>query len=258
MLEVQSVVCLRCNLSLVSSAGAESLTTVVRLPLRSRFFPFLNWPAPSLEFLRGEALVGITVGLMVIPQGVAYAALAGMPLVTGIYASLFPALIAVLFSASTRLSVGPTALTCLLVGTSLTGLAERSSPKWVGLAIWLALFLGGLQVLLGLGRFGGLLNLVSSPVLMAFKQAAAVLIIGSQVPHLLGMPGWSEIQGMLGSGIEVEAIPAPHPMSAAFGLGHGLFSGRGVGGALRNRLTGLTPQARRSLDGCAASWPARA
>jgi len=249
MLEVQSVVCLRCNLSLVSSAGAESLTTVVRLPLRSRFFPFLNWPAPSLEFLRGEALVGITVGLMVIPPGVAYAALAGMPLVTGIYASLFPALIAVLFSASTRLSVGPTALTCLLVGTSLTGFAERSSPKWVGLAIWLALFLGGLQVLLGLGRFGGLLNLVSSPVLMAFKQAAAVLIIGSQVPHLLGM---------LGSGIEVEAIPAPHPMSAAFGLGHGLFSGRGVGGALRNRLTGLTPQARRSLDGCAASWPARA
>jgi SulP family sulfate permease len=129
MLVVQSVVRLRCNLSLVSSAGAESLTTVVRLPLRSRFFPFLNWPAPSLEFLRGEALVGITVGLMVIPQGVAYAALAGMPLVTGIYASLFPALIAVLFSASTRLSVGPTALTCLLVGTSLTGLAERSSPE---------------------------------------------------------------------------------------------------------------------------------
>jgi len=79
--------------------------------MRSRFFPFLNWPAPSLELLRGEALAGITVGLMVIPQGVAYASLAGMPLVTGIYASLFPALIAVLFSASTRLSVGATALT---------------------------------------------------------------------------------------------------------------------------------------------------
>jgi len=187
--------------------------------MRSRFFPFLNWPAPSLELLRGEALAGITVGLMVIPQGVAYASLAGMPLVTGIYASLFPALIAVLFSASTRLSVGPTALTCLLVGTSLTGLAERSSPEWVGLSIWLALFSGGLQVLLGLGRFGWLLNLVSSPVLMAFTQAAAVLIIGSQVPHLLGMPGWGEIQGMLGSGIEAAAIPAPHPMSAAFGLG---------------------------------------
>jgi SulP family sulfate permease len=81
------------------------------------------------------------------------------------------------------------------------------------------LFSGGLQVLLGLGRFGWLLNLVSFPVLMAFTQAAAVLIIGSQVPHLLGMPGWGEIQGMLGSGIEAASIPAPHPMSAAFGLG---------------------------------------
>jgi SulP family sulfate permease len=61
--------------------------------------------------LRGEALAGLTVGLMIIPQGVAYAALAGMPLITGIYASLLPALVAVLFSASTRLSAGPTALT---------------------------------------------------------------------------------------------------------------------------------------------------
>ena len=61
--------------------------------------------------MRGEALAGLTVGLMIIPQSVAYAALAGMPLVTGIYASLLPALVAALFSASTRLSVGPTALT---------------------------------------------------------------------------------------------------------------------------------------------------
>ncbi|NBS96729.1 MAG: SulP family inorganic anion transporter, partial [Betaproteobacteria bacterium] len=193
--------------------------TGFRLPLRSRFFPFLNWPVPSLALLRGEALAGVSVGLMVIPQGVAYASLAGMPLVTGIYASLLPALIAVLFGASTRLSVGPTALTCLLVGASLTGLAEPSSPKWVGLAVWLALFSGGLQVLLGLGRFGWLLNLVSAPVLMAFTQAAAVLIIGSQLPHLLGTPGWGEIQSLLGQGLAVAEIPAPHAMSTAFGLG---------------------------------------
>jgi len=193
--------------------------TGFRLPLRSRFFPFLNWPAPSLALFRGEALAGVTVGLMVIPQGVAYASLAGMPLVTGIYASLLPALVAVLFGASTRLSVGPTALTCLLVGASLTGLAEPSSPEWVGLAVWLALFSGGLQVLLGLGRFGWLLNLVSAPVLMAFTQAAAVLIIGSQLPHLLGTPGWSEIQSLFGQGVALSEIPAPHAMSMAFGLG---------------------------------------
>ena len=106
-----------------------------------RIFPFLNWPRPDAALLRSEALAGLTVGLMVIPQGVAYAALAGMPLVTGIYASMLPALVAVLFSASVRLSVGPTALTCLLVSASLTGLAEPGSARWIELAVWLALTL---------------------------------------------------------------------------------------------------------------------
>ena len=81
-----------------------------------RWLPFLSWPRPDRALLLNEASAGVTVALMVIPQGVAYAALAGMPLVTGIYAALFPALIAVLFSSSARLSVGPTALTSVLVG----------------------------------------------------------------------------------------------------------------------------------------------
>lgn len=153
--------------------------------------PFLNWPRPDLKLLRNEAVAGLTVGLMVIPQGVAYAALAGMPLQTGIYAAMLPALVAVLFSASTRLSVGPTALTCLLVSSSLSGLAPPGSAQWVALAMWLALLSGLLQVGLGLLRFGWLLNLVSAPVLMAFTQGAALLIISSQLPALLGLQdGW--------------------------------------------------------------------
>jgi sulfate permease, SulP family len=159
----------------------------------SRLLPFLAWPRPDAALLRGEAMAGLTVGLMVIPQGVAYAALAGMPLVTGIYASLLPALIAVLFSASPRLSVGPTALTCLLVGASLTGLAEPGSAQWIALAVWLALLSGLLQIVLGFVRFGWLLNLVNSPVLMAFTQAAAVLIIASQLPALLGFADWDAL-----------------------------------------------------------------
>ncbi|MBX9935108.1 MAG: SulP family inorganic anion transporter [Burkholderiaceae bacterium] len=174
-----------------------------------RFLPFLQWPRPDRALLRSEALAGLTVGLMVIPQGVAYAALAGMPLVTGIYASMLPALVAVLFSASTRLSVGPTALSCLLVGTSLAGLAEPGSAQWVQLAVWLALLSGLLQAMLGGLRFGWLLNLVSAPVLMAFTQAAAVLIMGSQLPSLLGWqgawPGWGQ------------ALPVHWP-SLAFGV----------------------------------------
>lgn len=158
------------------------------------WLPFLNWPRPSSQLLHSETFAGLSVGLMVIPQGVAYAALAGMPLITGIYASLIPALVAVLFSASSRLSVGPTALTSILVSASLTGMAEPGSAEWVNLTVWLSLMTGLLQVGLGFARFGWLLNLVSSPVLMAFTQGAGVLIIASQLPALLGLThGWSSL-----------------------------------------------------------------
>lgn len=177
-----------------------------------RALPFLNWPRPDRALLRGELLAGITVGLMIVPQGVAYAALAGMPLVTGIYASLLPALVAVLFGASPRLSVGPTALTSLLVGASLAPLASAGSAQWVMLAVWLALLCGALQVVLGLVRFGWLLNLVNSPVLMAFTQAAALLIVASQIPPLLGWTGWAEARSGLEAGLW-------HGPSMAFGLG---------------------------------------
>jgi len=156
--------------------------------------PFLNWPRPTRGLLHSEVFAGLSVGLMVIPQGVAYATLAGMPLITGIYASLLPALVAVLFSASSRLSVGPTALTAMLVSASLNGMASPGSAEWVNLAVWLSLLSGLLQIGLGYARFGWLLNLVSSPVLMAFTQGAAVLIISSQLPALLGLPhGWSDL-----------------------------------------------------------------
>ena len=161
--------------------------------LRHRL-PFLSWPRPSRALLHSEIFAGLSVGLMVIPQGVAYAALAGMPLVTGIYASLLPALVAVLFSASTRLSVGPTALTAMLVSASLSGMASPGSAEWVNLAVWLSLMTGVLQIALGYARFGWLLNLVSSPVLMAFTQGAAIIILGSQLPAMLGLEGgWAAL-----------------------------------------------------------------
>lgn len=176
-----------------------------------RWLPFLAWPRPDRALLVNEASAGITVALMVIPQGVAYAALAGMPLVTGVYAALFPALIAVLFSSSARLSVGPTALTSLLVGASLAPLAVPGSREWVALAVWLTLLSGGMQLLLGVARFGWLLRLVNSPVLMGFTQGAAVLITLSQLPALLGFTGRSYTQLLQG--------PPPDLMAIAFGLG---------------------------------------
>jgi SulP family sulfate permease len=179
-----------------------------------RLLPFLSWPAPSIALLKGEALAGLTVGLMVIPQGVAYAALAGMPLETGLYASMLPALVAVLFSSSVRLSVGPTALSCLLVSASLTGLALPRSPDWVNLAIWLSILAGLIQIVLGWVHFGWLLNVVNAPVLMAFTQAAAVLIILSQWQSLVGWVG-------LSGGVNLETLAY-----GAFGLGLLILSRR--------------------------------
>ncbi|HYP82631.1 SulP family inorganic anion transporter [Variovorax sp.] len=176
-----------------------------------RWLPFLSWPRPDRALLVNEASAGVTVALMVIPQGVAYAALAGMPLVTGIYAALFPALIAVLFSSSARLSVGPTALTSLLVGASLAPLARPGSDEWVALAVWLTLLSGVMQVLLGAVRFGWLLRLVNSPVLMGFTQGAAVLITLSQLPALLGFMGRSYASLLNG--------PPPDWLAIGFGLG---------------------------------------
>lgn len=172
----------------------------------SRIFPFLAWPRPSGQLLRNEFWAGLTVGLMLLPQGVAYAALAGMPLITGIYASIVPALVAVLFSGSPRLGVGPTALSALLIGASLTGMAEPGSAQWVQLAAWMAILSGLVQGILGVVRAGWLLNLVTAPVLTGFTQAAAVLILASQLPGLLGLhsswgavwhtPSWQHFDGM--------------------------------------------------------------
>ncbi len=174
--------------------------------------PCLAWPRPSPRLLQSEAIAGITVALMVIPQGVAYAALAGMPLVTGVYAALWPALVAVLFSSSQRLSVGPTALTSLLVGASLAPLAVAGSAEWVAMAVWLTLLSGGIQILIGAGRLGWLLRLVNSPVLTGFTQGAAILIAISQLPALLGFTGRTLTQVVRGG-------TPPDWTAMAFGLG---------------------------------------
>ena len=159
------------------------------LPDLRRWFPFLRWPRPTAALLRSEAGAALTVALVMIPQSVAYAGLAGMPLITGLYATFLPALVAVLFSSSTRLSVGPSALTSVLVGASLAGMAQPASGQWVQLVVWLALLSGGVQLALGASGSAWVLNLVSSPVLAGFSQAAALLIIASQLPAMLGLKG---------------------------------------------------------------------
>ncbi|MES2936214.1 MAG: SulP family inorganic anion transporter [Pseudomonadota bacterium] len=158
-----------------------------------RWFPFLRWPRPTPGLLRGEVLASLTVAVVMIPQSVAYAGLAGMPLVAGLYATFLPTLVSVLFSGSTRLSVGPSALSSVLVGASLLGLAQPAGADWVALAVWLGLLSGLMQFAVGASGASWMLNLVSAPVLSGFSQAAALLIIASQLPSLLGLHGaWRE------------------------------------------------------------------
>jgi SulP family sulfate permease len=158
-------------------------------PSLSHWLPFLRWPRPDARLLRGETTAALTVAVVMIPQSVAYAGLAGMPLVSGLYATFLPMLAAVLFSSSTRLSVGPSALSSVLVGASLVGLAEPGGAQWVLLAVWLALLSGAMQIGVGASGSAWMLNLVSSPVLTGFSQAAALLIIASQLPKLVGLQG---------------------------------------------------------------------
>lgn len=174
-----------------------------------RWFPFLNWPRLDAGLVRNEVQAGLTVALVMVPQCVAYAALSGMPLVTGLYAGLLPPLVAVLFGSSTRLSVGPAALTCVLIFSSLSGLAEPASAEWVALAVWLSLLSGALQLALGAGGMAWVLNLVSAPVLLAFTQAAALLIMASQLPALLGVKGGA---------LDLLREPRADPATLAFGL----------------------------------------
>lgn len=180
-----------------------------RMSRLHRWLPFLHWPRPDAALWRGEIDASLTVAVVMVPQSVAYAALAGMPLVTGLYATFLPMLAAVMFSSSTRLSVGPSALTSVLVGASLLGLADPGSAQWISLAVWLALMSGGIQLALGAFQASWILNLVSSPVLTGFSQAAALLIIASQIPALLGL------QGSLAS---LAASPRFDTVALAFGI----------------------------------------
>ncbi|HVL75128.1 MAG TPA: SulP family inorganic anion transporter [Noviherbaspirillum sp.] len=153
----------------------------------ARFFPFLRWPRPTLATLRADAWAGITVGLVLVPQSLAYATLAGMPPHTGLYAALVPAVVGALWGSSPLLAVGPVALTSLLVFGALAPLAQPGSAQWVELAIWLALYAGLMQFALGAFRLGRIADLVSHPVVLGFINAAAVIIILTQLPALLGL-----------------------------------------------------------------------
>lgn len=137
------------------------------------------------EFL-GDLIAGLVVAVMLVPQAMAYAMLAGLPPQVGLYASIVPVLLYALFGTSTSLAVGPVAMVSLLVVAGVGQLATPGTPEYVSLCLLLALMVGVLQVVMALFRMGFLVNFISHPVLSGFTSAAAIVIGFSQVKHLTG------------------------------------------------------------------------
>lgn len=156
--------------------------------LPEQFFPPLEWaPSYTRKQLYGDLSAGLTVGVMLIPQGMAYALIAGLPPIYGLYASLVPLVIYALMGTSRQLAVGPVAMVSLLVAAGVAPMADGDVDRYIMLSLMLALMVGLLQFALGLLRFGFLANFLSHPVLSGFTSAAALIIGFSQLNHLLGI-----------------------------------------------------------------------
>jgi sulfate permease, SulP family len=169
--------------------------------------------------LGGDVSAGVTVAVMLVPQGMAYAMLAGLPPVVGLYASTIPLLVYAVFGSSRQLAVGPVAIVSLLTLTGVSALADPGTQEYMVLAALLALMTGVLQLVLGVLRAGFVVNFLSHAVISGFTSAAAVVIGLSQLRHLLGVPLTTSqsipallLEAMLRAG---EA----HPYTVALGVG---------------------------------------
>jgi len=150
--------------------------------------PILSWlPSYKKEYFRGDFFAGITVGIMLIPQGMAYALIAGLPPVYGLYAALIPQVIYAIFGTSRQLAIGPVAMDSLLVAAGLTTIAIAGSDHYIEMAVLLAFMMGTIQLLFGVFRLGFLVNFLSKPVISGFTSAAAIIIGLNQLKYIVGI-----------------------------------------------------------------------
>ncbi len=175
--------------------------------------PLLSWlPDYNKKWLRGDLSAGLTVGVMLIPQGMAYAMIAGLPPIYGLYASIVPLILYAILGTSRQLAVGPVAMVSLLVAAGVGQLAETGSEMYIAFAITLALMVGVIQLALGLFRLGFLVNFLSHPVISGFTSAAALIIGLSQLKHLLGIdiPRSNYIHEIISNAIaEIGSVSTP-------------------------------------------------
>jgi len=165
-----------------------------------RLFPFLLWwPRVNPNTLRSDVMAGLSGAIVVLPQGVAFATIAGMPPEYGLYAGMIPAVIAALFGSSWHLVSGPTTAASIVLFSALSVYAEPGSVDYVSLALTLTFMVGVIELLLGLVRLGALVNFISHSVIVGFTAGAALLIAAKQLKNFFGveMPRGGHVHDIL-------------------------------------------------------------
>lgn len=153
-----------------------------------KLIPILEWlPNYTASRFRGDFIAGITVGIILIPQGIAYALIAGLPPIYGLYAALVPQVMYAIFGSSRQVAIGPVAMDSLIVAAGVSTLALVGSDSYIAIAILLALVVGAIQFLMGVFRLGFIVNFLSRPVISGFTSAAALIIGFNQFRNLFGV-----------------------------------------------------------------------
>jgi len=186
----------------------------------NRFLPITAWgPHYQRSDLRGDVSAGLTIAAMLIPQAMAYALLAGLPPIIGLYAATIPVIVYALLGSSGQLAVGPVAIVSLLTATALAPLAEQGTATYLQAAAILAVMVGVLHVILGLAHLGFVVNFLSHSVLVGFTAAAAIIIGFSQVKHLFGV-AFPRTDSFGANLAELSrALPDAHGLTMIVGLG---------------------------------------
>jgi len=154
-----------------------------------RMLPILSWKNRiTADTIRADLISGLTVAIVVVPQAVAFASIAGMPPQYGLYAGMIPPIIAAFFGSSWHLMSGPTTAASIVLLSSLSVYAEPMTPEYVGLALTLTFMVGVIELVLGLARMGTLVNFISHSVVVGFTTGAAILIASKQLKNFFGVP----------------------------------------------------------------------
>lgn len=187
--------------------------------LLSKFFPFLLWlKGYSPAYLKNDALAGLTVAAVLIPQSMAYAILAGLPPVYGLYAAVSAPLIGALWGSLRQLATGPIAIMSLLVLTTLSPMAEPGSPEFIKLAFLLAFLVGIIYLIIGLFRLGEIMSFISHSAVKGFTSAAALIIIATQLPNFLGL-SVARHEYIFQQLLDIAtSLPELHPLTMVIGI----------------------------------------